>query len=119
MSEEIVISSEKVDALYAALKRWAESTGYNLNPDEEFTRGLVEGLLINRERYGYQACPCRLASGDKQKDRDIICPCDYRDPDLEEWGACYCALYVSDEVLRGERELQYIPDRRPPAERRS
>ena len=119
MSEEIIISSEKVDALYDALKRSAESTGYNLNPDEEFTRGLVEGLLTNRERYGYQACPCRLASGDKQKDRDIICPCDYRDPDLEEWGACYCALYVSDEVLRGGRELQYIPDRRPPAERRS
>jgi len=119
MSEEIVISPEKVDALYDALKRWAESTGYNLNPDEEFTRGLVEGLLTNRQRYGYQSCPCRLASGDKQKDKDIICPCDYRDPDLEEWGACYCTLYVSDEVLRGERELQYIPERRPPEGRRS
>jgi len=119
MSEEIVVPPEKVDALYDALKRWAESTGYNLNPDEEFTRGLVEGLLINRQRYGYQSCPCQLASGDKQKDRDIICPCDYRDADLEEWGACYCALYVSDEVLRGEGELQYIPDRRPPEGQRS
>jgi len=118
MSTQIVIPPGKVDTLYEALKRWAESTGYNLNPDEEFTRGLVEGLLINRQRYGYQSCPCRLASGDKQKDKDIICPCDYRDPDLEEWGACYCALYVSDEVLRGERELQYIPDRRPPEKQR-
>ena len=114
MSEESIIPPEKVDKLYKTLKLWAESTGYNLNPDEEFTRGLVKGLLINRQRYGYQACPCRLASGDKQKDRDIICPCDYRDPDLEEWGACYCALYVSDEVLRGEREIQSIPERRPP-----
>jgi len=113
VSAEAVISPEKVDALYDALKRWAKSTGYSLNPDEEFTRGLVEGLLVNRQRYGYQACPCRLASGDKGRDRDIICPCDYRDPDLEEWGACYCALYVSDEVLRGEREIQSIPERRP------
>lgn len=113
MSEEIVIAPEQVDKLYETLKRWAKSTGYNLNPDEAFTRGLVEGLLVNRQRYGYQACPCRLAAGDKQQDRDIICPCDYRDPDLEEWGACYCALYVSDEVLRGEREIQSIPERRP------
>ncbi len=112
MSEEILIPPEKVDALYEALALWAKSTGYNLNPDREFTRGLMEGLLVNRQRYGYQSCPCRLASGDKAQDRDIICPCDYRDADLAEWGACYCALYVSDEVLRGERELQYIPDRR-------
>ncbi|MFQ6099893.1 MAG: ferredoxin-thioredoxin reductase catalytic domain-containing protein [Anaerolineae bacterium] len=118
MSEEISIPPEKVDALYETLKRWAKSTGYNLNPDEEFTRGLVEGLLINRQRYGYQSCPCRLASGDKAQDKDIICPCDYRDPDLEEWGACYCALYVSDEVLRGEREVQSIPERRPPERQR-
>ncbi|MEA3341414.1 MAG: ferredoxin-thioredoxin reductase catalytic domain-containing protein [Chloroflexota bacterium] len=112
--EEIVILPEKVDKLYETLKRWATSTGYNLNPDEEFTRELVEGLLVNRQRYSYQSCPCRLASGDKQEDRDIICPCDYRDPDLLEWGACYCALYVSDEVLRGEREIQSIPERRLP-----
>ncbi len=114
MSTDIVILPEKVDALYETLKRWATSTGYNLNPDEEFTRELVEGLLVNRQRYGYQACPCRLAVGDKPQDKDIICPCDYRDPELEEWGACYCALYVSDEVLRGEREVQPIPDIRPP-----
>ena len=114
MSEEIIIPHEKIDTLYETLKRWAESTGYNLNADEEFTRALVEGLLVNRQRYGYQACPCRLAVGDKPKDKDIICPCDYRDPDLEEWGACYCALYVSDQVLRGEREVQSIPERRPP-----
>ena len=114
MSEEISISPGKVDTLYERLDREAEASGYNLNPDQEFTRELVEGLLINEQRYGYRACPCRLADGDKQKDLDIICPCDYRDADLVDWGACYCALYVSDEMLRGEQEVQSIPERRPP-----
>ena len=118
MSDEIAISSEQVDALYERLDREAEASGYHLNPDVEFTRGLLEGLLINEQRYGYRACPCRLAAGDKQKDLDIICPCDYRDPDLVDWGACYCALYVSDEVVRGERGVQSIPERRPPEEER-
>ncbi|HET90668.1 MAG TPA: hypothetical protein ENN99_08020 [Chloroflexi bacterium] len=113
MTKEIIIPPEKIDQVYASLDQWAESTGYHLNPNREFTWGLVEGLLINRERYGYQACPCRLAVGDKEKDRDIICPCEYRDPDLRDWGACYCALYVSDEVLRGEKTIQPIPERRP------
>ena len=96
------------------LSREAEASGYHLNPDRDFTLELAEGLLTNEERYGYGACPCRLASGEKAKDLDVICPCDYRDADLEEWGACYCALYVSDEVLQGERQIQPIPERRPP-----
>lgn len=113
MSEERGISTEKVEALYERLDREADASGYHLNPDREFARELVEGLLTNEERYGYWACPCRLADGDKQKDLDIICPCDYRDADLLEWGACYCALYVSSDVLRGEREFEPIPERRP------
>jgi ferredoxin-thioredoxin reductase catalytic subunit len=112
--EEITVTQEEIDALYERLDREAEAAGYHLNPDVEFTKDLVEGLLVNEKRYGYWACPCRLASGDKQKDLDIICPCDYRDPDLLDWGACYCALYVSEEVLEGEKELQPIPERRPP-----
>ncbi|MBN1249462.1 MAG: ferredoxin:glutaredoxin reductase [Anaerolineae bacterium] len=116
MSEEPNISQEAIDRLYRRLDREATAGGYNLNPDVEFTKGLVEGLLINEARYGYWACPCRLADGVREKDLDIICPCDYRDPDLIDWGACYCALYVSDAVRDGEQELQPIPERRPPEE---
>jgi len=78
------IPREKVEALYQKLYEEAEAGGYHLNPDREFTLGLVESLLINEARYGYWACPCRLATGDKEKDLDIICPCDYRDADLLE-----------------------------------
>jgi ferredoxin-thioredoxin reductase catalytic subunit len=119
MSAESGPTPEKVDELYERLDREAEASGYHLNPDREFTRELVESLLVNEERYGYWACPCRLATGEKAQDLDVICPCDYRDPDLVEHGACYCALYVSDEVLEGERELQPVPERRPPEEERA
>ena len=102
-----------------ALKREAASSGYFLNPDESFTRDLIRGLLTNQDRYGYRACPCRLASGNKAEDLDIICPCDYRDPDLIDFGMCYCALYVSSAVLEGAQEIGAIPERRPPLERRS
>jgi ferredoxin-thioredoxin reductase catalytic subunit/rubredoxin len=112
------LSSEEVNRLYERLHREAESAGYHLNPDVAFTKELVQGLLINERRYGYWACPCRLASGNKEEDLDIICPCDYRDPDLTDYDACYCALYVSQAALKGERKVKSIPERRPPVEER-
>ena len=76
-------------------------------------------MLVNERRYGYWACPCRLASGVKKEDLDIICPCDYRDADLDEYGACYCGLYVSREVVDGKRKAARIPERRPSDEARA
>lgn len=104
----------EIDKLYGRLDAEAEAGGYHLNPDVEFAKALVESLLTNEERYGYWACPCRLASGVKQEDLDVICPCDYRDADLNDYGACYCALYVSEEIARDEVEPHPIPERRPP-----
>src|SRR3989339_904469 len=117
MSEE-EISGEEIDNLYDRLDKEAEEGGYHLNPDKEFVRDLVRGLIVNIKRFGYMSCPCRLASGNKDDDLDIICPCDYRDPDLTDYGACYCALYVTRDVLEGKRRVQSIPERRPPEEAR-
>jgi ferredoxin-thioredoxin reductase catalytic subunit len=83
------ITSEEIDLIYEQLKKETEAGGYHLNPDASFTKELIKGLLVNEKRYGYWACPCRLASGNRNEDLDIICPCDYRDPDLTDYGACY------------------------------
>jgi ferredoxin-thioredoxin reductase catalytic chain len=115
---KIQITGEEIEKLYQKLDREAEAGGYHLNPDVEFTKELVRGILVNQKRYGYWACPCRLASGVEEKDLDIICPCDYRDPDLTDYGACYCALYVSEDVLKGQKPVSSIPERRPPTEER-
>ncbi|MCW4017919.1 MAG: ferredoxin:glutaredoxin reductase [Candidatus Bathyarchaeota archaeon] len=91
----------------------AKTFGYFLVNDPELLQGLMEGLKTNEERYGYPSCPCRLASGNLDYDRDIICPCDYRDPDVAEYGACYCRLYVNKDVYEGKTELPSVPERRP------
>jgi len=118
MKSEKDISAEEVDKLYEQLSREAEQAGYHLNPDVDFTKELVEGLIINEMRYGYWSCPCRLASGVKEEDLDIICPCDYRDPDLNEYDSCYCGLYVSRVVMDSKKEIVSIPERRPQEEER-
>ena len=117
MSSEVgkaEVTRGEVERLFARLDQEAESAGYHLNPDREFTLGLIEGMLVNERRYGYWACPCRLASGVKKEDLDIVCPCDYRDPDIADYGTCYCGLYVSQDVVDGKRKAARIPERRPP-----
>ena len=99
------------EKLYEQLKRINEPKGYSFNRDQEKTMFLIRALITNKARYGYMCCPCRLAKEDIKADRDIICPCDYREADVREFGSCYCALYVSQEWNDGS--IDYVPERRP------
>ena len=90
----------------------AKSYGYYLTPQPDLLQMFLEGLKTNEDRYGYPSCPCRLATGNFEVDRDIICPCDYRDPDVAEFGACYCRLYVNKAVFES-KNLPEVPERRP------
>lgn len=102
-----------VQGLFVALRRTQEPKGFFFTRDHEQCLALLEALLTNLKRYGYMACPCRLAKNDREADRDIICPCEYRRADVREYGSCYCGLYVSGKWLRGEISRQYVPERRP------
>ena len=104
----------KVEQLYQALKKSQEAKGIYFNKDKDLVFELLKALLLNKDRYGYMACPCRLACNDREKDKDIVCPCVYREPDLEEYGACFCGLYVSKALQNNEIEAEYVPERRPP-----
>ena len=101
------------ETLYETLKRYAASQGMELNNDRDFVLDIIDGLLKNEERYGYRSCPCRLASGIKERDEDIICPCRYRDEDVKEYGSCYCFLYVSHAWNEGKVPRPVVPERRP------
>lgn len=91
----------------------AEKQGWRLHREGEFLDNLIKGLHTNKERYGYYLCPCRLGEGVKEKDKDIICPCEYSRPDIEEYGHCYCSLYQSPEFYFSGKEPKSIPERRP------
>ena len=102
-----------LDAVRRRAENDAKANGYFLASDKELLDDLLSGLLKNEERYGYPSCPCRLAAEKLELDRDIICPCDYRDPDVSEYGQCYCGLYVSKDVHEKMTSTHPIPERRP------
>ena len=104
----------KPEELYERLKKVQEPKGYYFNKDREMVLELLSGLLTNKERQGHMACPCRLSSGDYEADKDIVCPCVYREADVREYGSCYCNLYVSRDWNEERVPHVYVPERRPP-----
>jgi ferredoxin-thioredoxin reductase catalytic subunit len=101
-----------IEAVRKRAEADAKTYGYYLTPQPELLQMFLEGLKTNEERYGYPVCPCRLGTGNLDLDRDIICPCDYRDPDVAQYGACYCRLYVNKAVYESQN-LPEVPERRP------
>jgi ferredoxin-thioredoxin reductase catalytic subunit len=92
----------------------AARNGWALNPDEDFRLSVIEGLFENLKQFGYFLCPCREGWGELEKDRDIVCPCSYCQDDIDEFGHCYCALYVSEKFIKSGAEPGSIPERRDP-----
>ncbi|MBM2834182.1 MAG: Glutaredoxin protein [Candidatus Brocadiaceae bacterium] len=108
---------ETIEKMRDWLVREAKSHGYTINPDKQVVEEILTGLAINEKRYGYKACPCRLATGKYQLDCDIICPCSYCFQDVEKNGRCYCSLFVSDRFVASDPALpQYVPDLRERSE---
>lgn len=95
------------------VKQVSDKNGWILNKDKTTFNDLIEGLVSNKKKIGYQSCPCRFASGKRDLDRDLICPCDYAKPDIQQHGACYCNLYMSPDFYDKGIDYIIVPERRP------
>ena len=85
---------EEADKVILGYGEYAKSQGFRLNPDRKVVELVVRGLLENGKRHGARYCPCRVVTGDKRKDRLIICPCAYHKDEIAEMGHCHCNLFV-------------------------
>ena len=106
---------ETEEGMNEYLNNVCEKNNWILNRDDQTLEDLVDGLVENKKNYGYQSCPCRLASGKRELDRDIICPCEYAlNNDVKEYGTCYCNLYMRFDYYETINKIFVIvPERRP------
>lgn len=88
---------EEITALKEKSKEHADSVGIKLNPDEQIVLGVLKGLLRNKETKGDLYCPCRMVTGNKDKDTEIVCPCVYHRGEIELQGHCHCRLFVKKD----------------------
>jgi len=81
------------EEMRAWAREYAEKNGFRLNPDETQLATVLRGLARTKAKFGQRYCPCRLRSGDPEKDKAIICPCIYHKDEIEKEGSCHCNLY--------------------------
>lgn len=86
--------AKNAEKLRKEINEYAAEAGIKLNPDENVIEKIVNGLLINKKEKGESYCPCRILTGDKKKDEDIICPCVFHRGEIETQGHCFCLLFV-------------------------
>ncbi|RLF15432.1 MAG: ferredoxin:thioredoxin reductase [Thermoprotei archaeon] len=85
---------ERLAKLRAWAEEYARSKGFKVNPDEKLVEAILRGLLRNEDKYGARYCPCRVVTGDPEKDRPKICPCAWMEEEVKEKGRCHCGLFV-------------------------
>jgi len=57
MGSESSVLAKQIDAFCEKLRKEAENAGYHLNPDVDFTKELVRGLLENKNALGTGPAP--------------------------------------------------------------
>ena len=102
------LTAEKLHDILATAQN---ARGYYFNNDRRQTMLLLKSLLVNHKRYGYMSCPRRLATGMRERVKDIICCCVYREADVGEFGTCYCGLYVAENSKEKFISVN-VPERR-------
>ena len=76
-------------------QKYADSQGFQLQPDEKMLDFILSGLLKNKEKHGFRYCPCRRVTGNKEEDKKNICPCIYHKDEIKEDGHCKCLLFFA------------------------
>ena len=83
-----------IEELKKEYAEYAKSNRFKLNPDDKTVERIISGLLRNQEKYGEMYCPCRRVSGNKEEDKQKICPCFWHKDEIAKDGHCFCNLYI-------------------------
>lgn len=98
------------EEIYAWAKEYAEEHGWALNYIDKQLRAVIRGLARNYIRHGERYCPCRIRSGDTEKDREIICPCVYHEEEIATRGHCHCNLFFDDRFFEELLKREKVPE---------
>jgi len=86
------------DHFLEVLRIYADGNDFMLNPDEAHLNSVVDGVLANKEKCGLKLCPCRIRDGSKERDLELLCPCNFKIQETwGKFGRCWCGLFVKKE----------------------
>lgn len=85
--------NEKEEEILERSRKYAESRGFVLCPDEKVLGVIISGLARREKEEGKPYCPCRVNTGDEEHDIKNVCPCAYHEGEIVQDGHCKCRLF--------------------------
>ncbi len=82
----------------AWIDKFTKKKNYALNPSWMMFTNLEIWLSEMEATFGRRYCPCFEPSGDETLDKKMICPCDFIEDEIKEYGTCHCALFGSADL---------------------
>lgn len=80
------------------IRKYTKQKNYTLNPSWMMTTNLEIWLSEMEATFGKRYCPCFEPSGDAKLDKKMLCPCEFIDDEIKEYGTCHCALFGSPDL---------------------
>jgi len=86
---------------------YAKKAGFRMNKDKKQLGLILKGLKANDDKFGFRYCPCRIVTGNFDKDRLIICPCIYHKKEIADMGHCLCRFFYDKNFEKkfGKRKI--------------
>ena len=75
------------------MEKYCEQNNYAINPSWMMATNLKSNLCEMEATFGKRYCPCFEPSGDKGLDKKMMCPCEFVEEEIKEYGTCHCALF--------------------------
>lgn len=95
------MAEKEIETLLKIWQEFAErqtEEKFILNPDKSRVLMLARGVLENEKNHGFKFCPCRITTGDREKDLKLICPCNFKiQKNWQTIGQCWCSLFVKEK----------------------
>ena len=80
------------------MEKYCEQNNYAINPSWMMATNLKSNLCEMEETFGKRYCPCFEPSGDKE----MMCPCEFVEDEIKEYGTCHCALFGPADLSKEE-----------------
>ena len=80
------------------MKKYIAQKNYALNPSWMMSTNLQIWVSEMEATFGQRFCPCFEPSSDETLNKKMMCPCEYIEDEIKEYGTCHCALFGSADL---------------------
>lgn len=82
------------------IEKYTKKNQYVLNPNWMMSTNLKIWLSEMEATFGKRYCPCFEPSNDETLNKKMMCPCEFVEDEIKEYGTCHCALFGKEDLSK-------------------